>query len=235
MTVPHALQIEPTYQSHWKGIDMYRHSNEFLVSKTSVPPNNFDIHLSRRSFRLISSPNDTSDAFQPCSLHGQPIFSQVIITAWPHHSLKHRYLQCPKNERVGKIQWQNPAAPVSFLYKGDILILEKRFPSEMWRHIWWKPSDFSEQPAISIFRAGKKTFINFYLHPLQKTLAFSHHHKRLTSHILSSSLTKITHLRILRKAECHGDYESLKGRRFEGRSRGIYESILQHSYGKYVW
>jgi hypothetical protein len=67
----------------------------------------------------------------------------------------------------------------------------------MRRHVWWMPSDFSEQPAISIFRAGKKTFINFYLHPLQKTLAFSHHHKRLKSHTPSSSLTTITHLWIL--------------------------------------
>lgn len=176
---------------------MYRHSNEFLLSKTSVPPNNFDIHSSRRSFSLIISPNDTSDAFQPCSLYGQPTFSKVIITAWPHRSLKYRSLQCPKNERVRKIQGQNPAFPVLLLYKGDIHILEKRLPSEMRRHVWWMPSDFSEQPAISIFRAGKKTFINFYLHPLQKTLAFSHHHKRLKSHTPSSSLTTITHLWIL--------------------------------------
>lgn len=78
-------------------------------------------------------------------------------------------------------------------------------------------------------------FINFYLHPTQKTLAFSHHLNRLKSHVLSSSLTTITYPQILHKAEYHGDYESLSRRRFEGRGRGIFKGIFQHSYGKYVW
>jgi len=108
-----------------------------------------------------------------------------------------------------------------------------------WHTYSWKETAFWNvtsclMEALRLFPAGKKTFINFYLHPLQETLAFSHHHKHLKSHTLSSSLTTITHLWILHKAECHGDYESLNGRRFKGRGRGIFESILEYSYGKYV-
>jgi hypothetical protein len=153
MTVLHALQTEPTYQSHWKAIDMYRHSNEFLLSNI-VPANNFDIHSSRRSFRLIISPNDTSDAVQPCSLHGQPIFSKVIITTWPHRPLKQRSLQRPKMSQED-IRTKSCCSCIISL-QGDILILEKRLPSEMWRHVWWSPQTFPSNLLHPSSRSERK-------------------------------------------------------------------------------